>query len=339
LWQGGLGTSHWNQTGNLNTTVVKDRPYLGYYPSQNFLSEQLALMRSVGFNYVLLSWWGWGVTNFSNPKSMNSLDVLMNQEALQVFQDVQMMNSTFKVVIMVDAFNASNTSLNSTDYTEIYNYVYDNFYKPYSNFTLSYGDRPLLLWFNPLDPPQNSSFTSRVVGNNLALAQWIWWRAPGQYFDAYGGTDNPPCTCYVGEPQISSDGFVSIIPRYDDYYLYLEGGRSGYMRVDYSYSQGLYQSEWDYVIGQAKRYNNVHLVLVNSWNEFHERTAIEPHYDFSNANAQTFYLINATQYYIGQLEDAPLAFQFTSLEYAAVIFLAVVAVLGLGAYSLRYLRR
>ncbi len=331
--KGGLLTSHWNDS---TSTRVEDRPYFGYYSSENEISEQIRLIEATGFNFIVVSWWGWGVTNFSNPRVLNGLDSLINSETWSLFKDIERIHSNLQVAILVDDFTDS-SALNTTDYQEIYNYVYDNFYSPFANITLNYEGHPLLLWFNPLSPKlTNSTFTSRVVGNNLAQAQWIWWKAPAKYFDSYGGSDDQLCQCYVGNPQISSDGFVSIIARYDDYYLYPSSQRTGYMRVDYTLAQGLYAYEWDFVINQSRFNRDVQLILVNSWNEYHERSEIEPHYDYSDPTAQPFLLTNSTRQYISELESAPGLSQIEVQEYEAILTAAIaVSVLLVTVYSFR----
>ncbi len=341
-WTGGLGTSHWNQTGSLSSTIVKDTPYFGFYSSMAEIPEQLQLMQQAGLNCVIISWWGWGVTNFSKPSALNVLDEAINNATKQVFTDVSnLQNSTFQVGLMVDAFNT--TDVNSTDYKQIYDYVWDNFYSPYSNHTLAWQGKPLLLWFNPLVPTSNSSFTVRVTGNNLndISPGWFFWTSPPQYFDYYGGSDNPVCTCYVGDPgpPISKNGEVSITPSYDDYYLYLAGSRTGYMRVDYTLSQGLYQSEWSSLESLSKNNNNVHLVIIYSWNEYHEQSAIEPHKQYTNPSAQEFYLYDETQQQISSLLKNPTNDGIYNFMSASMLMLAVIAVLGCCAYGYRRLKR
>ena len=332
-WTGGLKTSHWNDTSG---GIVKDTPYYGYYSSMAEIPEQLQLIQEAGLNCVIVSWWGWGVTNFSKPTSLNMLDEAINNATKEVFADVEAMNSTFQVGLLVDAFNT--TDLSASAYTQIYNYTWDNFYAPYINYTISWQDKPLLMWFNPLVPPANSTFTSRVTGNNLADAQWIFWKAPGQFFDSYGGTADPG-NGYVGNPPVSNDGFVSIIPSYDDYYLYLAGSRPGYMRVDYQLSQGLYQQEWSDVIQQEKSSNNIRLVVIYSWNEYHEQSAIEPHSVFTNPNAQDFYLYDLTQQYTASMEAAPTTYGYSGFFVASFTMLGVIAVLGLSFYGVKMLRK
>lgn len=94
--------------------------------------------------------------------------------------------------------------------------------------------------------------------------------------------------------------YQSIAPRYDDYYLHTAYPtiRTGYMRFDYNMSKGMYYAEWNYVIQNAK---SVKLVLLDSWNEYHERTAIEPHADLT---AGYFSRVGGTSCFVRLLDAA-----------------------------------
>ena len=99
-----------------------------------------------------------------------------------------------------------------------------------------------------------------------------------------------------GQPVISSDGEVTVVPRIDSYFN--RGNNSGsYLRFDANLSEGLYQEQWSYVLDHA---SSVKLVLVHSWNEYHERTAIEPHLD-RTAQVNSTYLYDLTAHYISEI--------------------------------------
>jgi hypothetical protein len=61
-------------------------------------------------------------------------------------------------------------------------------------------------------------------------------------------------------------------------------------------SEGMYITEWTYALAQK----NVNLILLYSWNEYHERTAIEPHWD-ATAQVSSTYLLNITAGYTAKL--------------------------------------
>jgi len=149
------------------------------------------------------------------------------------------------------------------NYTFIYNYVFERYAQMSGYF--KWRGKPLLCWFNPLTPPKNDMrFTDRVVGMNYV--DWSYWNK---------------------EVKIETDGCTVVIPRYDDYYLYYYGARKSYMQYDVNYTEEMYDKQWKYVIKNAAK---VKLVLICTWNEYHERTMIEPHNDISNPNNSYAYL-------------------------------------------------
>ena len=101
-----------------------------------------------------------------------------------------------------------------------------------------------------------------------------------------------------GNPVVSSDGEVTIIPRVDSYYNYLSGYQGGYLRFDASLQLGLYSYEWNFVLSHR---NEARLVLIYSWDEFHEKTAVEPYIDGSSSSPAD-YLLNMTSRFIDMLE-------------------------------------
>ena len=305
-WTGGFNTSHWNDS---SSGIVSDRPIQGYYSMMNnsTISSQITEMEQVGIDFAVISWWGWGVYNFSNPSWLNQSAASIDNATSNLFKLVSSSFPTFKLSIMVDAF--SKGSLSAQDYSSVYKYIDDHYYSKYPNIVLKdeTSGTPYLFWFNPLDPygiNLNDSFVNEVVGNNPYVNVTLW-RAPDKYLQGY---QNQNMSNYEGDPNISSTGIVSIIPRYDDKGLFETGGRSSYMQFDVSYNQGLYQSEWNYVLNQSSSAN---MVLIYSWNEYHERSAIEPHYDDTNSSVSPFYLTDLTKYYVTKFEGASPQANFT----------------------------
>jgi hypothetical protein len=296
-WTGGLGSSHWNDGP---ADVVEDKPVAGYYSSMAVIPSQLQQMWNAGINCVVVDWWGYGITDYSSPTTINPEDAAINNAVKEVFADARSVSPRLKVVLLVDAFDSTMTP---SDYQQVYSYVDRTFYSRYSSELVAWDGSPLLLWFNPMVPPSESGFTSRVIGNNDGLISpgWLFWTAPPADFNAWGGTTTTPCTCYYGPRPPSPDGFISVIPRYDDYYLYLSGARTGYMRVDDTYSEGLYQTEWNDVLSQSATKNRPAMVFIYSWNEYHERSTIEPHTDYTDPGAGPNYLLNLTKTNIAAL--------------------------------------
>jgi hypothetical protein len=295
-WPGGFVTSHWNDS---STGIVSDKPIQGYYSMMNnaTLSSQIVEMEQSGIDFAVISWWGWGVYNFTNPISINRSAAAINNATANLFRLVTSDFPSFKLAIMVDAFSKGPVSFQN--YSSIYEYVNDNYYSKYPNTILKNetSGKPYLFWFNPLDPYNsnlNQSFVNEIVGNSRYVNVTLW-RAPNS--DLQGEYDQI-LSNYEGNPNISTTGIVSILPRYDDRDLYVAGGRSSYMQFDISYNESLYQTEWNYVLNNS---NHVSMVLIYSWNEYHERSAIEPHYD-NTSSVSPFYLTDLTKYYVTKLQ-------------------------------------
>jgi hypothetical protein len=304
-WTGGNGTSHWNDAP---PGIVKDVPVGGYYASPGALPRQIEEMKKAGIDCVVPDWLGPGFPNFAQPNITNPLDLAVNTEMNLLFKDAKIIDPTMKIAIMVDAFNPPTAPLTPQDYQSLYSYVNKAFYTPYSSQILQWQGAPLLMFFNEpnSNPTGSPGFTTRVIGNNNTDISpgWWFWTAPASLLTNVGGAPFNPCAQGFCGPTVSPDGFVSIIPRYDDYYLYASGARTSYLRADPTYTQGLYQTEWNYVLGQQKANNNIKMVMIYSWNEYNERSEIEPHDDFT-ANNTTFppnYLLKVTAANIAALQ-------------------------------------
>lgn len=89
------------------------------------------------------------------------------------------------------------------------------------------------------------------------------------------------------------NGFTSIIPRYDDSGLGYDpyGKRERDTKYDENLTEGKYQEQWDIVNGWISE-DKVGMVMVGTWNDFNERTFIEPAYPLSDFDAYSFSLLD-----------------------------------------------
>lgn len=309
-WTGGNLTSHWND-GSYG--VAKDMPLIGFYSSMdnNTLKWQFDKMKEAGINFIVISWWGWGITNFSNPTQISTLYYAIDNASKNIFKYIEGNGLPFKVAVMVEPFSSN------MNYSQVYDYIYENYYRPYDCFIYKFDNKPLLLFFNPLNPPTDERFVCKIVGHQSNVDIFFW-----KGMDALDEYKNVDVQNYMGEPVIK-DGIVSIIPRYDDKFLYKAGSRNGYMVFDETYSKRLYQKEWDYVLQNRDK---VHTILIYSWNEYHERSQIEPHFDFKN-NVDTTYLLEQTKYYVSSLKSSSLSLISSSdvyiIAYAIIVIFVV----------------
>jgi len=223
-----------------NLGIVVDEPsYHSYYDSQNSTHVQTQIRLMKNAGIDFVIISWWGNNSYED----DSTKVFIDTDLLEGF--------TLKFCFIIEPFTES------MNYSYVYDYIYENYAKAYPQQYFKWQNKPLLLWFNPLRPPKNDArFIDRVVGGS-------------DYVDWYLWTVNPT---------IREDGEISIMPRFDDYYLWLYGGRERYMRYDENLTQGLYGSQWQYVIDYC---SSVKLILIYSWNEYHERSQIEPHKDYT----------------------------------------------------------
>ncbi|KPV63293.1 MAG: hypothetical protein AOA65_1301 [Candidatus Bathyarchaeota archaeon BA1] len=164
----------------------------------------------------------------------------------------------------------------------------------------------------PTEPPKDTRFTSRVVGH-MEYVDWYLWTAKDY-----------PTWIHNNDPVIQNDGMVAILPRYDDYYLYLAGSRTTYMRYDETLTEGLYDHQWRYLINNKAK---VEMITVYSWNEYHERSQIEPCSDYT-ANVSDVHLYMKTRNYITEFRKAIASnpAPFMNVIISASIFLLILSI-------------
>jgi hypothetical protein len=92
---------------------------------------------------------------------------------------------------------------------------------------------------------------------------------------------------------------ISVTPRYDESHI---SGRTGNATVDIYLNEGVYDREWENAI-QLWKDGRIDTILISTWNEFPERTAIEPHYDATAANQSKSFLYDKTKYYINSIHN------------------------------------
>ena len=287
---GGLGSPGWNSTNSPGGGAVVDTPNIGYYVSDSnrTFRTQISEMQGAGISFAIVSWWG--------PSTSGEAGAI-NRATVDLIRYLEHTNSSFKLSIMVDAFGSGGPT--SLPVSQTYRYVQDTFVNPYRRWYFDWQGKPLLLFFNPLQPGQNVNFTVRTIGNRPNPVNWIFWDAPQNFSQGEGGT-GVNLSNDIGNPWISADGEVTLVPRIDSYYNYADGYQSGYLRFDDSLRLGLYQYEWNYALTHR---DGVKLVLIYSWNEYHERTAIEPQVDGTSTLGED-YLLNLTAGFVSMLDPS-----------------------------------
>lgn len=273
---------HWNGTlppSDPNPLAWKtvDEPILGFYNSSDprVVKQHLEWFKELGIGFLIVPWFGSGTLGGN----------LFNEDGATetIFKTIQENNYPIQVVIMVEEFSNYN-------FQEIYDYIYAKYANIYTNEYFKLSTKPLVCWWNhpnvtgTYGNPNvtniqkilgDSRFDARIVGHD-DYVNWSAWR-PNSLAWQGNSTD----------PRPSQDGFVCIEPRYDDSHI---GGNSTF---DEDYSQSLYERQWNWTLEHQA---DIRIVAIYSWNEYHERSQIEPHNNSDGKYVLTPF--NKTYHYI-----------------------------------------
>jgi len=252
-----------------NKSKIVDTPILGFYDSSNstVIVQHLQWIEDLGVDFVILSWWG---TNDSYGKFNDNV-------AKQILSQAQQTRSSLKFTIMVEPYN--NMIYN---YTDIYDHIYNDFASPFDDIYYKI-EKPLICFFNneSLTPngiiPQDERFTIKLVGTQ-PYVQWI-------YTDLNNNTQ-PTKNPYTDQ--------TSVTPRYDDSRI---PGRNASCIVNADLTDETYSNEWQNAISLLKK-EKIKTITITSWNEYPERTAIEPNCNATTNNPDPWFLYNKTREYI-----------------------------------------
>jgi len=261
IWYGNPENNHWNSSA---WNIVVDKPLIGYYSSMDdeTIKWQLRLIRDAGIDVLFISWWGPG-----------SYEDRVAEKVFSYLKDFGL-----KACIFIEPYLGSKAILYDREWwSHILDYVNSRFIQKFSNVYFKWNGKPLILAFYPVGVvfrPSDSRFTIRIVGL-YPYTDWSYW---------------------IPLPRIEKDGYIAVLPRFDSYYLYLAGSRPFPTRIDIEY-KFLYDVLWNYILLNKHR---IRLIAICSWNEYHERTMIEPHYDRTAPNTISPY--EKTREYIMKLK-------------------------------------
>ena len=265
---------HWGAPGDPQWSVL-DVPVLGYYDSRDVevIRWQLGLIREAGIDCLFISWWGPG-----------SFEDMAAQRVFGALREYGL-----RAAILIEPYRGGDPNLYDRAWWDrVLAYIKENYVDRYPGVYLYLDGKPLILAFNPIGMKYNPSqdypgYAIRIVGNDIDNAGYQDWDLWPDY-DA----------SLTGELRVRRDGYVALAPRFDDEH-FRPGGVPAY---DPDLSRRWYEKQWEWVLGNLDR---VRIVAIYSWNEYHERSAIEPHNDATAANKDPFYLYNVTKQYIKKL--------------------------------------
>lgn len=253
---------------------IQDNPVLGYYNSCDpaIIQQHLNWLSDLHVDFIVVSWWG-----MYNQSDWHSF---INNSTVQIFQVARANFTNVKVAVMVEPFNESGTY----NFSEIYDWIYANLVEQYPTIYFEVDRKPLLCFFNgenmtsPDVFKKDNRFTVKIVGNDQN-AEWL--------YDCVTQKSNPT-------PPTPRDRQISVSPRFDDFYV-RENNETVDAKLEYLYAQ-----QWQKALDYTKQ-NAIDFITITTWNEYPERTAIEPHYDATASNHDPYYLYNKTNEYISQV--------------------------------------
>lgn len=272
VWWDTTSSNSWDDT-------CVDIPVLSSYNSYDstIISQHLTMIEELGIDFVIISWWG----------TEDGFGRFTDMSAKQVFQIANSSQTSLKFAILVEPFDTENKTY---DHAAIYDQIYTDFFLPYSTLYYCEDGNPLICFYN--DPgnapsltdcecmPLDARFTCKIVGEE-PYTHWM-------YLD-------------LVRP-VFREKEVSVTPRYDESRL---ADRSMGIQIDPRLDEGVYDQEWEKAI-QLWQLGQVETILISSWNEFYERTAIEPHFDATAVDPNPYFLYAKTEYYIAELRQSTL---------------------------------
>lgn len=263
-----------------------DTPILGQYDSSNLsvIIQHLNWFEQLGINFIIFSWWG------KNSPSDNNTGLILSQIAKNY--------TNIQFFIMVEPFGsgwsqAYNASTGEYNFTLIYNYIYDTYITKFNSSCFNLDGKPVIGFYDDIS---RTLTRNGVPGDNRFALRHIGCQPNDDW--EYQVPDSSLST----QP-VCRDGEISVCPRYD---------ANGW-HEDVNYTQGLYDQQWIKAINETKQ-GKVDIITIISWNEFAERTQIEPTWDTTSAfKDNPFYLFNKTENYIEILKNSGAAFRETGL--------------------------
>jgi len=251
----------------------------------------------LGIDFAMMTWYGLGsFTDYADKV---------------VFQTAMNYSKHVKFCILVQPYNET---LNGYNYSQIYDYIYSAFVMQYPGMYYNYSGKPLILFYNAehltgiwikhlqYDP----RFTVIVYGSRYA-ADWLYENISPYY-----------------EGPSPRNRHVPVIPRFDET-NFDNITRPKQYKIDQNLTDGLYDRTWQNAIDYVKK-GYVDVITIQCWNEYAERSNIEPHKD-ATANVDDFYLYRKTKTYMqilrGVTVEPPMWYQ-DSVKLTLAIFVVVI---------------
>jgi len=248
-------------------------------------------MRDAGIDVVFISWWGPGTYE--------------DRVAKEVFKLLPKYG--LKGAILVEPFKGSGVVDALTKYgprfwDQVLPYLEREFISKYPDTYFRLDGKPLILTFAPVGLqylPHTSKYVFRVVAVFVDEFRALGLRADWDLWPNYLAPWTKPRENI--SLRIRVDGYVSITPRFDKASCRsgMERGNTCWYVLDPTYALGAYVKEWSWVLKHSRE---VRIVAIYSWNEYHERSEIEPHYDATKPKNLTYDPYEITVKFVAKLK-------------------------------------
>lgn len=291
--RGGLDSTIWNSPGQ---TVFY--PEYGLYCAGDpgYIAWALRKMQEAGINMVLLSWNGWGDTDFGGD--VNSAHFQAVDEAVgRVFEHVRREVPDLRLAVLVEPFRPAGRAPGDVTVEEkqrLLDYLWERYYSVYPEQVFRMDGKPVVVTWKPpdsewrLDDTGDQRFAFKHWGDP-GEADWVLLPREG-----------------VDGMRVNTDGTIMLLPRWDNFYLWLTGALPEDLtygeltRVDPRLDEGFYDKAWRKVFEDRERVTS--LVLVYAWNAYAESAFLEPAYEGPYPPGDT--LLRKTRWYYDRLVAA-----------------------------------
>ena len=256
--QGGLGSAGWNDGG----PPVLVTPFSGFYCFGDPVYQEttIQLMTEYGLTWTLVSYNGWGDVSLDGNIEAEDFEAAHRDIGKLFKKSAGRLKIALLVEPYVDLGGLDPANLTGKHKAEIRNEIWTELYQPNRDSVMEWEGKPLLVQWFPMDLGQDDRFTIKTFGSSEnpdePLLDWNWYPALDKY------------------PQIiSDDGFLSFAPRFDEYFMWLQGLATNPRRMAPFLEEDIYCKFWK--IATDNR-DEVKLILIYAWNAYGEQAFIEP---------------------------------------------------------------
>jgi len=269
--KGGLDSTGWERP---QETVYY--PDAGLYCSgdDDYIAYAIAKMKEAGIDTIFLSWNGDGDVDFDTIEDAPDF-AATDAAVLKILQYLNLNEPTMKVALLVEAFMLSAhppilpSAVTVPRKQGILDDVWERFYNVYPNQIFNLDGKPLIFTWRP---PEGRFLLSETADPRFTFREWGVLSEGAEWeMTAIDGLDGM---------KIGTDGTIWIFPRFDEYYMWINGhpglaskAFEDLVRQDVRLEEGLYDAAWKKVYDNV---DDITMVVVYGWNPWAESPSLEP---------------------------------------------------------------